>query len=208
MSAIPIKRISPAEYFALDRAAEGRSDYYHGEIFAMAGASKTHNRIVRNLLVAIENRLRKNLRRCEAFSQDMRVEVDAERHYSFPDIVAVCGKFEFLDDQEDTLLNPTMITAVLSDSTESYDRGLKFENYWSVPSLQEYVLVSQHRPLVQRFLRQADNTWLLTNFESLNESAVFTSIDVAIPLSEIYLDVEFPDEQPIRLQTDPDGKKS
>ena len=207
MSAIPIKRISSAEYLALDRAAEARSDYYHGEMFAMAGASKTHNRIVRNLLVAIENQLRKNLRRCEAFSQDMRVEVDAERHYSCPDIVAVCGKFEFLDDQEDTLLNPTMITEVLSDSTEGYDRGLKFENYWSVPSLQEYVLVSQHRPLVQRFLRQADNKWLLTNFESLSDVAVFTSVDVAIPLAEIYLDVEFPAEPPIRLRTDADGKK-
>lgn len=200
MSAIPIKRISSAEYLALDRAAEARSDYYHGEMFAMAGASKTHNRIVRNLLVAIENQLRKNLRRCEAFSQDMRVEVDAERHYSFPDIVAVCGKFEFLDDQEDTLLNPTMLAEVLSDSTEGYDRGLKFENYWSVPSLQEYVVVSQHRPLVQRFLRQADNKWLLTNFESLSDVALFTSIDVAVPLAEIYLDVEFPPEKAMRLQ--------
>ena len=201
MSAIPVKPISWSEYLRLDRAAEVRSDFYHGEMFAMAGASKTHNRIVRNLLVALENQFRKSLRACEAFALDMRVELDAEHHYSFPDVVAVCGEQNYLDSQEDTLLNPTMITEVLSESTEGYDRGLKFESYWNVASLQEYILISQHRPLVQRFIRQADQSWVLTNFEALTGAAEFTSIGVAVPLSEIYLDVEFPAQLKSRLFT-------
>lgn len=190
MSAVPVKRISAAEYLQIDRAAEVRSDFYRGEMFAMAGASKSHNRIVRNLLVALETQFRQNLRRCEAFASDLRVEVDAENHYSFPDIVAVCGEPKFLDDQEDTLLNPILIIEVLSDSTEGYDRGLKFETYWKLASVQEYVLISQHRPLVQRFARQADDSWNLTNLEQLTDIAQFSSVDATVPLAEIYLDVE------------------
>ncbi|WP_425618811.1 Uma2 family endonuclease [Anatilimnocola sp. NA78] len=192
MSAAPTRRITPSEYLELDRVASERFQYYRGEMFAMAGGTKNHNRIARNMLVAFENHFRKHLRRCETFSSDLRLQVNPQSFYTYPDVTVVCGEAKFLDERADTLTNATLIVEVLSPSTEHFDRGKKFENYRQLESLQEYVLVSQHKPLVERFLRENDGSWKLNVADHAADKLHLASLDLQLPLSEIYLDVDFP----------------
>ncbi len=126
-SAILIPKFTAAQYLALERKADFKSEYYNGYIVAMAGASREHSLIVSNVSRQIGNQLED--RPCEVHITDMRVRVSPTGLYTYPDVLAVCGEAEFEDDELDTLLNPTMIVEVLSPTTESYDRGDKFMQY-------------------------------------------------------------------------------
>ena len=159
MSSATKRQFTPQEYLSLERKSPTRNEYFRGEIFAMAGTSREHSLIAVNLTRRIGNQLED--RPCEVYASDMRVLVDATGLYTYPDVVVVCGEPEFLDREVDTLLNPTVIFEVLSESTEAYDRGVKFGHYRRIPSLREYVLVSQDRMLVERYTRQG-NDWLLS----------------------------------------------
>jgi Uma2 family endonuclease len=191
-SAAEIPRFTPEQYLALERKADFKSEYYKGYITAMAGASREHNVIAGNLHGEIRSQLKG--RSCEVYASNMRVFIDRTGLYTYPDIVAVCGQRQFQDDEVDTLLNPTLIVEVLAPSTESYDRGKKFGHYRQLPSLQEYVLVSQDQVLVERYVRQGDH-WLLTEFRNLDDTLRLTSIDCEIPLRENYARIEFPGEK-------------
>jgi Uma2 family endonuclease len=193
MSTAPTRRISPQEYLAQERRADFKSEYLRGEVFAMAGATYEHTLIKDNLAREAGNQLKGTL--CRALTSDMRVKVNATGLYTYPDIAIVCDKPQFEDEVFDTLLNPRAVVEVLSDSTEKYDRGAKFGHYRQIPSLEEYVLVAQDRPLVERYVRQADGSWVLTIFEGLSSTFAFASIPVRIPLAEIYHGVKFPDPQ-------------
>src|SRR5918993_391139 len=118
MSSNPRTLLTEEEYLALERRAEFRSEFHRGETLVMAGASRRHNRIVTNLVTAMDNQLRK--RPCNVYSNDMRVKIPDTGLFTYPDLVVTCGKEEFADDQQDTLLNPLVILEVLSDSTEAY----------------------------------------------------------------------------------------
>src|SRR5947208_1446546 len=190
MSAVPKTKLTPAEYLAIERKAAFKSEFYRGEMFAMAGASEEHCLIKDNLAAEVRSQLRG---KCRVVTSDLRVKVDATGLYTYPDVVIYCDKPQFEDDVLDTLLNPRAVVEVLSDSTEKYDRGTKFRHYRQIPSLQEYVLVAQDRPLVERYVRQADGSWLLTVFEGPSSTFTFTSIPVRIPFSEIYNGVKFPE---------------
>jgi len=188
MSAVT-KYISPVEYLVLERAAEIRHQYYRGEMFAMSGASRAHNVINGNLFRSVGNQLAGGP--CEAYVNDMRVKVSASGMYTYPDMVVACGDRQFEDSEVDTLLNPTVISEVLSDSTEAYDRGKKFAQYQQLPSLREFVLVSQDRVCVEHFLRQGEQ-WILTNFEDLSDTLVLSTVGCRVALRDIYDRVEFP----------------
>jgi Uma2 family endonuclease len=190
-SAAKILRYTPAQYLDLERKADFKSEYCNGFIVAMAGATKEHNQISGNIFRRIGNQFED--RSCTVYISDMRVFIDATGLYTYPDVAAVCGEAQFLDDVVDTLLNPTVIVEVLSHTTESYDRGRKFNHYRQLPSLQEYVLVAQDEVLVDHFTRQGDQ-WLLTMFRSLDDVLTLVSIDCAISLREIYAKVQFPGE--------------
>ena len=191
MSTAPTRLLTPKEYLARERLAEFRSEYLRGEVFAMAGASYEHTLVKDNLAGEARNQLKDGP--CRVLTSDMRVRVDATGLYTYPDIVIVCDKPEFEDETLDTLLNPRTIIEVLSDSTEKYDRGAKFAHYRQIPSLQEYVLVAQDRPLVERYVRQADDSWLLTVFADLARTFDFTSVPARISLKEIFAGVRFPE---------------
>jgi Uma2 family endonuclease len=180
-------RCSRDEYLALERNASFKSEYYDGFITAMAGTSREHNLIALNVGGEVRSQLKN--RPCEVYVADMRVYVDRTGLYTYPDVVAVCGEPRFQDAEVDTLLNPILVVEVLSPTTEAYDRGMKFLHYRRVPSLQEYVLVSQDKILVERFLRQGDD-WLLTELNQLSDVLRLTSIDCELPLREIYARVE------------------
>ena len=181
-------RLTPEDYLAIERSAEFKSEYFDGEIFAMAGASRAHNSIVLNTGSEIRQHLKN--RSCKAYVNDMRVKVSPTGLYTYPDVVVVCGKEQFEDTHLDTLLNPTLIIEVLSDSTEAYDRGRKFEHYRHLDSLVEYVLIAQQRPHVESFRRQSDQHWLLTECSGLDATLRLQSIDCDLALAEIYAKVE------------------
>ena len=190
MSALPKTSLTAAEYLAIERAAETKSEFFDGEMFAMAGTTKNHARIVMNLSRELSARLKG--RRCEPFATDLRVKVEANGIYTYPDLVVVCGEQLFEDDLLDTLLNPTLIVEVLSETTERYDRVKKFDLYRALPSLLEYILVSQAEPRVEQFLRQPDGGWNLRITTDPTAFVNLTSIGCEIPFAEIYERVEFP----------------
>lgn len=190
MSAVPKRLLSPAEYLARERSAEFRSEYYRGETFAMAGASRFHNRAKENLVIEIGTRLKGSP--CQTFSSDQRVKVSATGLYTYPDIVIVCGQPEYAAEDEDALTNPVAVIEVLSPSTEKYDRGAKFRQYQQLLSVKEYILVSQDEPLCERFVRQGDGSWNLTVIAGLHGELTFTTVPARIPLADIYNGVVFP----------------
>ena len=192
MSSIPQTDLTPQQYLAQERKADFKSEYYQGETFAMAGASRAHNLIVANLVRELGNSLKG--RRCEVYPSDMRVKVSPTGLYTYPDVTVVCGEPQLEDDQFDTLLNPTVLFEVLSDSTESYDRGGKFRHYRQIESLKEFVIVTRERPSVECFVRQPDDRWLLLETDSLEKNVTFESIEVALPLAEVYRNIPFDDD--------------
>jgi Uma2 family endonuclease len=125
----------------------------------------------------------------------MRVKVTASGLYTYPDASVACGKIEFEDTKQDVLLNPQAIFEVLSKFTERRDRGWKFQNYWNILALVEYVLISQDKALVEQFVRKADGNWSFRHYEGLGESVRLATSECSIPLSELYRDVEFGPEE-------------
>jgi len=183
-------RFTPQEYLALERKSETRNEYYNGEIFAMAGASREHNLIAGNLFRDIGNQLED--RPCETYMNDMRVWIEATGLYTYPDVVVVCGEPRFQDREVDTLLNPTVIVEVLSPTTEAYDRGDKFRHYRRIDSLREFVLISQDRMMVERYTRQGKD-WVLSDMTDPDQVLKLESIGCQIPLDRIYAKIKFPE---------------
>ena len=190
MSAALKPRLSVAEYLATERNADFKSEYFRGETFAMAGASREHNTVKENLIVELGMRMKGSP--CRTYSSDQRVKVSATGLYTYPDIALVCGRPEFDPLDPDTLVNPAAIIEVLSPATERYDRGAKFRQYQQLPSIQEYVLVSQDEPVIERFVRQPDGTWVLTVVAGLSGEVSFATVPVRVAMADVYNGVEFP----------------
>jgi Uma2 family endonuclease len=186
-----LSHFSPEEYLAFERGTDARHEYLDGHVYAMAGESIEHSRICVN--VAGELRARLKGRPCEVLSPNMKVVTSPAGLFSYPDVVVICGEPRFYDERRDILTNPTVVFEVLSPSTEAYDRGEKFLRYRTqIESLREYVLVSQHRPLVEHYVRQPDGSWSYSSASNLSEAINLTSIDCRLPLSEIYDRIIFP----------------
>ncbi len=194
--------LTPQEYLELERAADFKSEYFAGEVFAMAGASPRHTIIVANTMYLFVGAFKK--RPCTVHSADLRVKVSTSGLYTYPDIVVACKKPQFDELSKDTLVNPTVVIEVLSPSTEAYDRGAKFNHYRKIESLTDYLLISQDRALVEHYVRQPDEDstagksgtrWLLTVYQGLENTVVISSIGVDLPLSEIYDKVEWPGDE-------------
>lgn len=190
MTARPEVYISVEEYLARERAAETRSEYYAGEMFAMAGGSRAHNLIAGNLFASLHQQLRR--RPCTVYPSDMRVKVSESGLYTYPDVTAVCDPEQFEDARQDTLLNPALVVEVLSPSTESYDRGRKAQNYRTVASLQEYLLITQDAYHVEQFVRQPDGQWLFSEADGLDAVLPLPSIGCELRLADVYEKVELP----------------
>lgn len=184
MSTQPKTSISPEQYLAIERKAEYKSEYFNSEMSAMAGASDNHVLIVTNVVAELRGQLKG--RPWTVYSTDLRVRVSPTGLYIYPDIVVVCGQPQFADDQRDTLLSPTLIVEVLSESTQDSDRGEKFEHYRSIASFHEYVLIAQDRHHLEHFVRQPDNRWLLTETNRLEDTIHLSFIDCNLALTEVY----------------------
>ncbi|MCI0692164.1 Uma2 family endonuclease [candidate division KSB1 bacterium] len=184
-----LKYITPEEYLAMEEAAEQKHEYYQGEIFDMAGASKNHDRIGVDLGTSVNIALKDA--QCEVFSDDMKVWIKAKNFFTYPDLIIVCGKAEFYENRDDIILNPLVIFEILSNSTKSYDRAEKFELYRSVPTFQEYILIDQYRIHVEQMYLEARNKWVLSEYNEITDILKLAKVNVQIPLQEIYRRVEF-----------------
>jgi Uma2 family endonuclease len=194
MSAIPKVYLTPAEYLTFERQSDVKHEYFRGEIFAMSGASQKHVTIFMNMSHLLVGQLKG--RSCRTFGADMRVKVSPTGLFTYPDLVVVCGRPRFEDKELDTLLNPSVIIEILSKSTEAYDRGEKFAQYRTLDTLTDYLLVSQDKPRIERYVRQADGGWLLTESSGLDAVMPIASIQCQLPLAEVYDRVEFDEAQP------------
>ncbi len=181
------KFLTEEEYLEYERKAETKSEYYRGKLFAMAGARASHNIILSNLVRELGNLLRKTP--CTLFLSDMRVRLNTSGLYTYPDLSIVYEKPIYLDSKRDTLLNPSLILEILSESIESYDRGQKFEMYRTITELKEYILISTKYKKIESFIRGV-NSWEL---HESHETAPFRiqSLNVEIALGDVYEKVEF-----------------
>ncbi len=177
-------RLTELEYLAIERKARTRSEFFHGEMFALAGASRRHNLIVTNIVRELSTRLRD--RPCDIYANDMRVKVSPTGLYTYPDVVVACDKIRFEDDHEDTLLTPMILIEVLSRSTQGYDLFRKFSHYRQLSSLKEYLLVAQDHRRAEHYVRRSTRQWLLSEAAGAEDVVNLESIDITLPLEEIY----------------------
>ncbi len=194
MSTAPVRRVSAEEYLAFERQAKRKSEFYEGEIFAMAGASRKHNLIVLNLAAGLLQQLKD--KPCEVYSSEMRTRIP-DGPYVYPDVVVVCSEPQFEDEGLDTLTNPLVVIEVLSDSTADFDRGTKFRYYRRIESLREYIVVDQTEAFVERHSRGVGDVWQLEESSGLSAELTVESLGCALSLADIYLKVSFPPPKPV-----------
>ena len=191
MASHSVTKLTEDQYLALERAADFKSEYFDGEMFAMSGASLRHAALQSNIQGELYAVLRNQ--ECRAYGPDVRIRV-SNRMYTYPDVTIVCGKPILADERQDVLLNPTVIFEILSPSTEKYDRGLKLQHYRAIESLQDYILVDQSQIRIEHYTRQDKNVWTLRDYQSLEDTMTIASIDAALSLARVYDRVEIPPE--------------
>jgi Uma2 family endonuclease len=174
-----------AEYIAIDEASETKHEYVNGEVFAMSGGTLTHSQLAANTIRALGDKLLE--RPCAVFTSDARVRVLATGLATYPDVTVVCGAIELDPENKNTLTNPVLLVEVLSDSTEGYDREEKFAHYRLIPSLREYLLVSQHERRITHLSRNDDGSWTLRDATG-TDVVRLPSIGCELSLAEVYRD--------------------
>lgn len=172
------------EYFALEDQSEDKHEYFYGELFAMAGGTPNHNRITMDLAGVLNVALRE--KGCEAFTSDLRVQLDKHYHYVYPDVVGVCGALAFAEGRNDTVTNPVLIAEVLSDATRDYDRGTKFHAYRKIETLRDYLLVEQKHVQVEHFSKEDDGSWRLREYNSLDDALYIQALQCRLFLKDVY----------------------
>lgn len=185
------RNFSPEEYLEFERESDTRHEYLDGRVFAMAGESLAHSRICANLMGEVRNKLKG--KQCEPLSPNMKVRTSTASLFAYPDLTVVCGEPLLHDTKKDVLINPKVIFEVLSPSTEKYDRTTKFARFrMGNETLTDYILVSQDKPFVEHFSKQADGNWVYRSFNSLSDEFDIETVGCSLSLAEIYDRVEFP----------------
>ena len=174
----------------MEEIAEYKSEYYGGEIYAMSGGTPEHSMITSNINRELGNALKGS--NCFVFDSNLQVRIEAADQSVYPDVMVICGPRQAYQDRRHVVTNPTLVVEVLSESTAGYDRGLKFQSYGKLPSLQEYVLVEQVHPMVEIFRQNEQGLWVLHRYQGLHAEAIFQSVGATIPLKEIYYGIDFP----------------
>lgn len=178
--------LTPEDYLAGEQNATIKHEYHDGEVYAMAGASESHNLITGNLYSQLRSHLRGSP--CQIFFADIKVQIESQNRFYYPDLLVTCD----LRDRETRYYkkHPKLVIEILSDSTEAFDRGDKFQHYRHLESLEEYVLVSQTHPSVDVFRRTGDRTWRFQSYGA-DETVCFASLEFECAIATIYEDVTF-----------------
>jgi Uma2 family endonuclease len=179
-------RVTPRAYLLRERAAEDRSEYYDGEVVAMAGASERHVAIAQNISAHLYFRLPAT---CRVYQSDLKVQADCGAGYVYPDVLVLCGNPRFVDRARDVVTNPTVVFEVLSPGTERADRTRKARLYRGIASLRAYVLVSQEEPRVELYERGEDGEWPCTLYHGLHDVVSLGALGCELSLAEVYRQV-------------------
>ena len=182
--------ITVEEYFELERTSETKHQYFNGEVFAMTGASVRHNLLVSHVIGVLDNALGKN--DSEVFPSDIKLELEFDKHYVYPDVSVVCGEIELAEGRNDTIKNPKIIFEVLSESTKDYDKGSKFTAYRKLPSMTDFVAINQDAVSVEHHRKQGPGRWVMQEYESLQDSLFFEELKISVSLEKIYHNMIFP----------------
>jgi Uma2 family endonuclease len=185
----PIRLYTVAEYLAMEETAEYRSEYFEGEIFAMAGGTMSHDQIVGDFYRLVGNELVGGP--CQPLTSNMKIRIQDSSAYYYPDLSVVCGEPAFEDKKELILKNPVLIVEVLSDSTEGFDRGEKFQRYKQIDSLREYVLITQKKPQIDVLYKTEGGFWRLDSYEGRDDVMELRSLGIKLKLEDIYRRVKF-----------------
>ncbi len=177
------------EYFAIEESSTIRHEYYRGRILAMAGGTYDHALIITNASGELRTLLKGGT--CDVIAIELRLAADPDSHYTYPDVLVICGEPVFQQGRKHTVMNPVVIIEVLSPSTEAVDRGRKFADYRKLPTLREYVMISQYEPRVEVYRLGLAGQWTLFEYFGLDMKVQFESLGVELPMSEIYRRVNF-----------------
>lgn len=180
---------TPAEYLELEEKAEYKSEYNNGQIFPMTGGSTNHNKIALNLSSALNFAFR--AQDYEIYIGDVRLWIPDKQIYTYPDVMLIEGKAAYYNNRTDTITNPLMIAEVLSKSTQGYDRQAKFEDYRTIPSFQEYLLIDQTRIYVEQYAKTGEKRWELRVYNTEDETISLSSVALQISLKDLYNKVNF-----------------
>lgn len=194
MTAQPRQYITEEEYLSFERSSKTKHEYYNGRVYAMTGAKEPHNLITGNIIAALHPQLRH--KPCRIYPNDMRVKILKTGLNTYPDVVIVCGQPEFTDSTRDTITNPIVVVEVLSASTERYDRGMKFQNYRTIDTLSDYILIAQDKYHVEYFTRHEGGLWLFQEATGATGVIYIPSIDCTLLLEDIYEKVDFTEQAP------------
>lgn len=177
------------EYLEMEKASTVKHEYFQGEIFVMSGAAFNHNLIFSNVFGLLFSKLKGS--KCIPFGSDMRMNIPENTLFTYPDISIYCNEIKHLNDDKDTILQPTIIIEILSLSTKNYDRGKKFNLYKDIPSLKEYILIDSESILVEAYYINQEQNWILNQHKEITDTLTFVSMGFDLPLADIYEHVFF-----------------
>jgi len=186
MASNPIRKWTVEDYLAFDEESDIKHEFMDGEIYAMSGGTRKHSVIIANISGALWQATKGTT--CRTHSSEMRVKIGED--YFYPDVSAVCETEEFEDEKELALLNPTVVIEVTSKSSQNFDKGIKADLYRSLDSVQAYLVVEQNQCFAQLSTRH-DEGWLLRQFDQIHQSIPLAVLNLNLPMSDVYLDVEF-----------------
>ncbi len=198
MAALPEPYITPEQYIEIERKAEFKSEYIAGQMFAMADGSPEHSLIAVN--ITGELRLALKGGGCRVYNSDLNVWLAETNMFAYPDVTVVCGDVVYGPARQ-AISNPLIIVEVLSPSTESYDRGAKAAHYRRSETLREYVFVSQSEPAIERFTRDTEGKWYVTDARGIDAVMELTAVSTTLKLSEVYANIEFKSKKPELVST-------
>lgn len=180
---------TPTEYLELEEKAEYKSEYVDGQIFPMTGGSTNHNKISLNLSFALNSAFR--AQDYEIYMGDVRLWIPDKQIYTYPDVMLIAGGTQYFSNRTDTITNPLIIAEVLSKSTQEDDRQAKFEDYRTIPSFQEYILIDQNRIYVEKYAKTGEKRWELREYNAEDELISLNSVALQISLKDLYNKVNF-----------------
>lgn len=183
------------EYLEIQESSEEKLEFRNGEIVAMAGGTANHSLISTSITTALDNAIDENQKDCIVFTSDMKVKIEKFNAFVFPDSSVVCGEAVYNNEKQTILKNPILLIEILSESSQNYDKGQKFEYYRSLPSFKEYMIIYQTMPKVQTWFKEAEDLWRIGNAEGLDAVIRLHSIGLEIALKDIYKRIKhFPED--------------
>lgn len=189
MGELAVRTYTLAEYLQLEQVENLKYEFHDGFVAAMAGGTPKHGQIQSNTNSTISNSLRSANSSCIIYSSDVKIAIEHSRRYFYPDLSVVYGDLQTSTQVSNAIVNPILIIEVLSEGTEAFDRGKKFYYYRKIPSLREYVLISQEEAIVDVYSRTDDNIWQLRSYSGMKGEIPLHSLEISISLEEIYRNV-------------------